>query len=205
MLVNEYDYSFKILIIGDYGVGKSSLISRFVNNHFNCDHLSTLGVDFAMHSVNIDGQSIRLRMWDLGGQQRYRNITYSYYRGIDGVLIVYDITNLQSFNNVEYWLSEINRLAQKQVPCLLVGTKTDLDKHRAITLNQVQKMGEKHRVRVIETSSKNDKNIENCFVELCQLMKNTTDNMEQQKTQQLSNIIDPSSKFLQTDVCCFCQ
>jgi Ras-related protein Rab-1A len=101
---NEYDYLFKILLIGDSGVGKSSILTQFANKTFTDSYMSTIGVDFTIKTVDIDGKAVKLQIWDTAGQERFRTITSSYYRGAHGINLEYDITNVESFNNIKQWL-----------------------------------------------------------------------------------------------------
>merc|ERR1712083_1266763 len=128
----EYDYLFKLLLIGDSGVGKSCLLLRFADDIYTESYISTIGVDFKIRTVELDGKTIKLQIWDTAGQERFRTITSSYYRGAHGIIIVYDITDVESFNNVRQWLFEIDRFASEHVNKLLVGNKSDLDQKRCV-------------------------------------------------------------------------
>lgn len=126
MSTSEYDYLFKLLLIGDSSVGKSCLLLRFADDAYVDTYISTIGVDFKIRTVELDGKSVKLQIWDTAGQERFRTITSSYYRGAHGIIIVYDVTDRESFNNVKQWLSEIDRYASDSVCKLLVGNKCDL-------------------------------------------------------------------------------
>merc|ERR1711904_652802 len=117
----RYDYLFKVVVIGDSGVGKSNLLSRFTRDEFNLESKSTIGVEFATRSVSIEGKTIKAQIWDTAGQERYRAITSAYYRGAVGALVVYDITKDVSFENVEKWLSELKENATADITMMLVG------------------------------------------------------------------------------------
>ena len=175
MCDDHYDYLFKILIIGDSGVGKSSLMNRFVDQNYSSEFNATIGVDFKVHTIKIDDKLIKLQIWDTAGQERFRTVTNTYYRGAHGVLVVYDTTNHYSFNNVTEWLSEIDRLANDEIPRVLVATKTDLTEEQMVTPEETQKLVQHYNLKHIETSSKNDQNVAKCFIELAQLMKNKMD------------------------------
>jgi len=121
----DYDYLFKLLLIGDSGVGKSCLLLRFTDDTYNDSYISTIGVDFKIRTIEIEGKVIKLQIWDTAGQERFRTITSSYYRGAHGIIVVYDVTDQVTFNNVKQWMQEIQRYACDTVNRLLVGNKVD--------------------------------------------------------------------------------
>ncbi|KXX80671.1 Ras-related protein YPTC6 [Madurella mycetomatis] len=120
MANDEYDFLFKVVLIGDSGVGKSNLLSRFTRNEFNLDSKSTIGVEFATRSIQIDNKTIKAQIWDTAGQERYRAITSAYYRGAVGALLVYDISKSLSFENVTRWLKELRDHADSNIVIMLV-------------------------------------------------------------------------------------
>merc|ERR1712039_894113 len=123
----EYDYLFKLLLIGDSGVGKSCLLLRFADDTYTESYISTIGVDFKIRTLDLDGKTVKLQIWDTAGQERFRNITSSYYRGAHGIIVVYGINDRASLNNVEAtWMKEISKHAADGVNTLLVGNKCDL-------------------------------------------------------------------------------
>eukprot|EP00923_Selenidium_pygospionis_P034802 GHVN01060536.1.p1 GENE.GHVN01060536.1~~GHVN01060536.1.p1 ORF type:complete len:147 (+),score=14.68 GHVN01060536.1:81-521(+) len=126
----EYNYLFKLLLIGDSGVGKSCLLLRFADDVYTASFIATIGVDFKIRTIEQDGKIIKLQIWDTAGQERFRTITSSYYRGAHGIIIVYDVTDRESFNNVKIWMQEIDKYAMESVNKLLVGNKSDLSSKR---------------------------------------------------------------------------
>lgn len=128
----EYDYLFKLLLIGDSGVGKSCLLLRFADDTYSESYISTIGVDFKIRTIEHDGKTIKLQIWDTAGQERFRTITSSYYRGAHGIIVVYDVTDQDSFDNVKQWLQEIERYASENVKKLLVGNKSDLTQKKQV-------------------------------------------------------------------------
>jgi len=160
---NEYDYIFKLLVIGDSGVGKSCLLLRFADDEFTTSHISTIGVDFKIRTIVIDGKIIKLQIWDTAGQERFRTITSSYYRGAHGILIVYDVCNKTTFNNVPIWLQEIETSASKNVDVILVGNKSDMSHSRKVSELEGFHFAETHNLPFFETSAKNSTNVDKCF------------------------------------------
>merc|ERR1712108_57459 len=148
-----YDYLFKIVLIGDSGVGKSNLLSRFTRNEFNLESKSTIGVEFATRSLDYEGKLIRAQIWDTAGQERYRAITSAYYRGAVGALLVYDIAKSITFKNVERWLSELRDNAAENIVIMLVGNKRDLRPLREESTETAKEFAEKNGLSFIETSA----------------------------------------------------
>ncbi len=126
------DYLFKLLLIGDSGVGKSCLLLRFSDDTYTESYISTIGVDFKIRTIELDGKTIKLQIWDTAGQERFRTITSSYYRGAHGIIVVYDVTDAETFHNVKQWLHEIDRYACDSVNKLLVGNKADLTTKKVV-------------------------------------------------------------------------
>eukprot|EP01054_Gregarina_sp_Poly1_P011427 Gregarina_sp_Poly_1__11426@NODE_976_length_5498_cov_252_990794_g689_i0_p4_GENE_NODE_976_length_5498_cov_252_990794_g689_i0NODE_976_length_5498_cov_252_990794_g689_i0_p4_ORF_typecomplete_len142_score9_96Ras/PF00071_22/2_4e54Roc/PF08477_13/6e28Arf/PF00025_21/6_9e21SRPRB/PF09439_10/1_4e09Gtr1_RagA/PF04670_12/5e09MMR_HSR1/PF01926_23/3_7e06GTP_EFTU/PF00009_27/4_3e05Septin/PF00735_18/0_00014AIG1/PF04548_16/0_00029RsgA_GTPase/PF03193_16/0_15RsgA_GTPase/PF03193_16/6_9e02RsgA_GTPase/PF03193_16/32AAA_22/P len=122
----EYDYLFKLLLIGDSGVGKSCLLLRFADDNYTESYISTIGVDFKIRTIELESKTVKLQIWDTAGQERFRTITSSYYRGAQGIIVVYDVTDRDSFDHVRQWMQEIERYAGNDVCRLLVGNKNDL-------------------------------------------------------------------------------
>jgi len=160
---DEYDYLFKVVLIGDSGVGKSNLLSRFTRNQFNLESKSTIGVEFATRSIKCDEKTIKAQIWDTAGQERYRAITSAYYRGAVGALLVYDISKAQTYENVERWLNELRDHADSNIVIMLVGNKSDLRHLRAVPAEQAAALAERHNLSFIETSALDSTNVELAF------------------------------------------
>eukprot|EP00301_Raphidiophrys_heterophryoidea_P022083 c6327_g1_i1.p1 GENE.c6327_g1_i1~~c6327_g1_i1.p1 ORF type:complete len:246 (-),score=38.43 c6327_g1_i1:464-1117(-) len=160
---DEYDFLFKVVLIGDSGVGKSNLLSRFTRNEFTLESKSTIGVEFATRSIQTEGKTIKAQIWDTAGQERYRAITSAYYRGAVGALLVYDIAKHASFENVERWLKELRDHANQNIVVMLVGNKSDLRHLRAVPTTEAQGFAEKHGLSFIETSALDATNVEVAF------------------------------------------
>ena len=161
---NEYDFLFKYLIIGNSGVGKSCLLLRYADDVYTDKHIITIGVDFKIKTLNIEGKKVKTNIWDTAGQERFKNITVSYYKGAAGVMVVYDITDLESFNKVNEWLIEIEKNAPNNVYKILVGNKCDLDDQRQVSYDQGKELADTYGMKFIETSAKNATNVDEAFL-----------------------------------------
>ncbi|CEL92628.1 unnamed protein product [Vitrella brassicaformis CCMP3155] len=159
----EYDYLFKLLLIGDSGVGKSCLLLRFADDTYTDSFISTIGVDFKIRTIELDGKTVKLQIWDTAGQERFRTITSSYYRGAHGIIIVYDVTDKESFLNVKNWIAEIDKYATENVNKLLVGNKCDLASKKVVSYDEGKELADQLGIRFLETSAKNSHNVEQAF------------------------------------------
>ncbi|KAK4755310.1 hypothetical protein SAY87_009067 [Trapa incisa] len=128
----DYDYLIKLLLIGDSGVGKSCLLLRFSDGSFTTSFITTIGIDFKIRTIELDGKRIKLQIWDTAGQERFRTITTAYYRGAMGILLVYDVTDESSFNNIRNWIRNIEQHASDNVNKILVGNKADMDESKRV-------------------------------------------------------------------------
>lgn len=167
----EYDYLFKLLLIGDSGVGKSCLLLRFADDTYTDSYISTIGVDFKIRTVELDKKTIKLQIWDTAGQERFRTITSSYYRGANGIIIVYDVTDQESFTNVKTWLQEIDRYASTNVSKLLVGNKCDLTNKKVVDYTTAKEFADQLQIPFLETSAKNATNVEQAFMTMAAEIK----------------------------------
>mmetsp|Transcript_29148 Transcript_29148/g.31778 ORF Transcript_29148/g.31778 Transcript_29148/m.31778 type:complete len:205 (+) Transcript_29148:141-755(+) len=175
MAKKDYDQLFKLVLIGDTGVGKSCLLLRFADDTFTENYISTIGVDFRFRTVKIDKKTIKLQIWDTAGQERFRTITSAYYRGADGIIMVYDVTSEESFRHINDWLTEVNRYAAENTSKLIVGNKTDLP-NKVITTERVKEYADKLNIPFIETSAIDSVNVEAAFEEITrQLLKTKGD------------------------------
>jgi len=163
---DEYDYLFKVVLIGDSGVGKSNLLSRFTRNEFNLESKSTIGVEFATRSIQVEGKIVKAQIWDTAGQERYRAITSAYYRGAVGALLVYDIAKHVTYENVERWLRELRDHADQNIVIMLVGNKSDLRHLRAVPTEEATAYAERNQLSFIETSALDSTNVEKAFTNI---------------------------------------
>ncbi|KAK1329124.1 hypothetical protein QTO34_011303, partial [Cnephaeus nilssonii] len=139
-MAKAYDHLFKLLLIGDSGVGKTCLIIRFAEDNFNNTYISTIGIDFKIRTVDIEGKKIKLQVWDTAGQERFKTITTAYYRGAMGIILVYDITDEKSFENIQNWMKSIKENASAGVERLLLGNKCDMEAKRKVQKEQAEKV-----------------------------------------------------------------
>ncbi|KAG6512836.1 ras-related protein RABA2a-like [Zingiber officinale] len=159
----EYDYLVKVVLIGDSGVGKTNLLSRFTRNEFNLESKSTIGVEFATRTLQVEGRIIKAQIWDTAGQERYRAITSAYYRGALGAVLVYDVTKPTTFDNISRWLKELRDHADSNITIMLVGNKTDIKHQRAVASEDAHSYAEKEGLSFIETSALDATNVEQAF------------------------------------------
>ncbi|KAL2214164.1 small GTP-binding protein [Sarocladium strictum] len=169
--VEKYDYLFKLLLIGDSGVGKSCLLLRFADDTYTESYISTIGVDFKIRTIELDGKTVKLQIWDTAGQERFRTITSSYYRGAHGICVVYDVTDMDSFNNVKQWLQEIDRYATEGVNKLLVGNKSDMSDKKVVEYTVAKEFADSLGIPFLETSAKNASNVEQAFLTMARQIK----------------------------------
>lgn len=163
---DSYDFLFKIVLTGDSSVGKSNLLSRYTRNEFNLDSRSTIGVEFAARSIQIEGMTIKAQIWDTAGQERFQAITNAYYRNAVGALVVYDITKHKTFESLDRWLKELKDHADQNVMVIIVGNKSDLRHLRTVSTEESKMFSEKHECSFIETSALDASNVEAAFEQI---------------------------------------
>ncbi|CDW54981.1 Ras protein Rab 10 [Trichuris trichiura] len=172
MAKKQYDLLFKLLLIGDSGVGKTCILYRFCDDAFNTTFISTIGIDFKIKTIELKGKKIKLQIWDTAGQERFHTITTSYYRGAMGIILVYDITNPKSFDNIAKWLRNINDHANEDVERMLLGNKCDMEEKRMVSKERGEQIALEHRIRFLETSAKDKTNIDKAFYDLAEAIYN---------------------------------
>mmetsp|Transcript_1954 Transcript_1954/g.3627 ORF Transcript_1954/g.3627 Transcript_1954/m.3627 type:complete len:224 (+) Transcript_1954:375-1046(+) len=149
----DYDYLFKLVLVGDSGVGKTCLLSQYRRGEFNYDTKHTIGVEFATKELQVQGKTIKCQIWDTAGQERYRAITKAYYRGAVAALLVYDITDRETFTNLKRWLSEVQSHADRDIKLMVVGNKSDMEDSRAVSPDEGRAFAEQHNLYFVEASA----------------------------------------------------
>ena len=163
---NGYDMIFKIVLIGDTSVGKTNILSKYLTDEFDAKSKATVGVEFGVKNFKIENNIVKVQIWDTAGEERYRSITNAYYKGAKGSLLVYDITNKKSFENVEKWISDLKANADEDISMILLGNKTDLEDKRVVTTEEGKNKAEFYNLTFMETSALNGNNIQEAFNEL---------------------------------------
>jgi small GTP-binding protein len=186
-MMTDYDYLIKLIIIGDSGVGKSSILSRYCDDEFSINHITTIGVDFKIKTVEVNKKIIKIQIWDTAGQERFKGITTSYYRGSGVVFIVFDISDEKTFDNLKYWLIDVEKYCdQINKPIVyIVGNKNDLI--RQVTYNDAKKFADTHGTKYFEVSAKNNSNINDVFNEILNDYLNLKSKLIKQKNIHISD------------------
>ncbi|KAH9703158.1 ras-related protein RABE1a [Citrus sinensis] len=213
----DYDYLIKLLLIGDSGVGKSCLLLRFSDGSFTTSFITTIGIDFKIRTIELDGKRIKLQIWDTAGQERFRTITtglclgfwqLAYYRGAMGILLVYDVTDESSFNNIRNWIRNIEQHASDNVNKILVGNKADMDESkRAVPTSKGQALADEYGIKFFETSAKTNLNVEEVFFSIAKDIKQRLAESDSKSEPQTIKINQPDTgasgaQAAQKSACC---
>jgi small GTP-binding protein len=169
----EHDYLFKFLIIGDSCVGKSCLLMRFADDNFTETFTTTVGVDFSVRTIELDDKIIKLQVWDCAGQERFRSIVTSYYRGAHGIILAYSVADKKTFDNIKFWHDDCKKQCGENINFILIGTKSDLEKKREVLYSQGVELGKELGAKFVETSAKKDIGVTQVFHELTKLTIDT--------------------------------
>ncbi|KAH3764060.1 Rab GTPase [Pelomyxa schiedti] len=167
----QYDHLIKLLLIGDSGVGKSCLLLRFSDDSFTPSFISTIGIDFKIRTIELEGKRIKLQIWDTAGQERFRTITTAYYRSAMGILLVYDVTDIKSFQNIRNWIRNIEQHASEDVSKILIGNKCDMVDKKVVEYEKGKALADEYGIKILETSAKNSTNVEEAFITLAKDIK----------------------------------
>jgi len=180
----NYDKTCQILIIGDSSVGKTSIISRYTNGTFKEEYLATVGLDYYSKEEIIDGKTINIKLWDTAGEERYKSLTQNYFRNAEGVLLVFDVTNTNSFNNLKDWISSIKLNMEGKnifIPVVIIGNKLDMEDQREITKEQAEQFVSENKYKYFETSAKTGEGVDKSIRELATQILKQDGQMDDQK------------------------
>jgi len=159
----DYDICVKSIVIGDSGVGKSSLLYRFTDHDWNPHYIATIGVDFKVLTFERNAKVVKLQLWDTAGQERFRTITHSYYRGAHGIVLVFDVTNMESFEDVQAWMSDVRRFGIEGAPMVLVGNKIDCVAKRVVSRDMGLQLAAQLGCKYFETSARENTAVDEAF------------------------------------------
>ena len=158
-----YDHMFRYIIVGDMAVGKSCLLLQFTDHKFRHQHELTIGVEFGGKTIEVKNKNIKIQIWDTAGQEAFQAITRTYYKGAIGALLVYDITKHDTFDHINKWINEVKNNGSKDIVCMLIGNKKDLEEERQVRYEEGKELADKNKMLFLETSAKTAENVQECF------------------------------------------
>ncbi|MCL4128241.1 UNVERIFIED_CONTAM: hypothetical protein GTU68_054255 [Idotea baltica] len=204
---DQFDFLFKIVVIGDCGVGKTCVVQRFKTGNYIERHGNTIGVDFSMKTLSVDEKKIKLQIWDTAGQERFRTITQSYYRSANGVVVVYDITKRSSFLSIQRWMDEVRKYTHPQVAIILIGNKCDQETLREVDFSEAVDLCEiiPEIMTVMEVSAKDNTNIEDTFRQLATELRDRHDTLRDLIRTDLVNLGETKTLSGSWSLCSSCQ
>ena len=165
--MSKKEFLYKILLLGDTQVGKSSFLMRYIDNTFQESYLSTVGLDFKVKNVQLDdGKTYRVQIWDTAGQDRFHAITRNYFKNAHGIILIYDVTLIESFHNVKNWIKQIKEEVTDKVSIILVGNKIDMENQRVVSKEEGEKMAASYGLKFFECSAKTGENVEEIFKDI---------------------------------------
>ncbi|XP_051926503.1 ras-related protein Rab-26 isoform X2 [Hippocampus zosterae] len=195
-----YDIAFKVMLVGDSGVGKTCLLVRFKDGAFLAgSFISTVGIDFRNKVMSIDAVKVKLQIWDTAGQERFRSVTHAYYRDAHALLLLYDVTNKASFDNIRAWLTEIYEYTQQDAVVMLLGNKADSNHDRVVKREEGEKLAKEFGVPFMETSARSGLNVELAFTAVAKELKHRTMKEPDEPKFQLQEYVN---KEMRTAGCC---
>ncbi|XP_077184023.1 ras-related protein Rab-37 isoform X4 [Paroedura picta] len=198
----SYDACGKVMLVGDSGVGKTCFLIQFKDGAFlSGTFIATVGIDFRNKVVTVDGVKVKLQIWDTAGQERFRSVTHAYYRDAQALLLLYDITNRMSFDNIRAWLTEIHEYAHKDVVIMLLGNKADVNSERMIRTEDGESLAREYGVPFMETSAKTGMNVELAFLAIAKELKQRAVQQPEEPRFQIHDYIESQKK--RTSCCAF--
>ena len=200
---DNYDEKIKIMLIGESKIGKTSLISRYCNNEFlGGVYLSTIGIDFQIKHLVLNKKNIRLQIWDTAGQERYRNIAKNYFQSSDGFVIVYDISNIESFEKLDYWIEQIKANSQEYTKMILFGNKCDIIEDRKVKKEEGEQYAKNNNINFFEVSAKEGTNVNKAFESFVKDILDNSSPNENYKKRQSKRLSVPIQTIKKKDSCC---
>ena len=206
MASGAYDHMFRYIIVGDMAVGKSCLLLQFTDHKFRHQHELTIGVEFGGKTIEVKNKNVKIQIWDTAGQEAFQAITRTYYKGAIGALLVYDITRKETFDHITKWLNEVKSNGSKDICCILIGNKKDLEEHRQVKFEEGQKLAEDNNLLFLETSAKTAENVNECFVISAERILEHINQTGVDPTSPSKNVkitIDDDEEETQEKRCCF--
>mmetsp|Transcript_32982 Transcript_32982/g.82912 ORF Transcript_32982/g.82912 Transcript_32982/m.82912 type:complete len:202 (-) Transcript_32982:321-926(-) len=170
-----YKYLFKYIIVGDTAVGKSCLLLQFTDKRFTPVHDLTIGVEFGSRTITIGENQVKLQIWDTAGQEKFRSITRSYYRGAAGALLLYDITRRETFEHLTIWLEDCRRYSNQNIVIMMIGNKSDMEDKRQVSTQEGQEFANKHGLAFMETSARTAENVDAAFIQTAEKIYEITE------------------------------
>jgi len=176
----SFDYLFKLVMVGQLGVGKSSLVLRYIDDYFLDEDVGTIGSDFKVKFLDIDSKRVKLQIWDTAGTEKFRQMTSSYFGGANAVIVVFDVTNEESFTSIDQWVEESRRFSQQSSPLqyLFIGNKKDMEKERKVDKEKARELAESYESLYIETSAKSGTKVNEAFYMIAEQLKKFDDGTE---------------------------
>ena len=201
--IHIFSVFFKILLIGDLGVGKSCVILRYVEGDFPGNIMSSIGVDFKTKQIDLDDRLIKLQIWDTAGHEKFRTITTSYYKSAHAIIILYDITQKASFDHIRNWLTEIDKFGKQGVLKVIVGNKLDMENNRKITKEVAENLALKYGIKLWEVSAKDNTNIEEMFLDTIKTLLEKNSKIISEGSSMVTNIqLNKNVKNKKNKKCC---
>ena len=186
--MSKKEFLYKILLLGDTQVGKSSFLMRYIDNTFQESYLSTVGLDFKVKNVQLDdGKTYRVQIWDTAGQDRFHAITRNYFKNAHGIILIYDVTLIESFQNVKNWIKQIKEEVTDKVSIILVGNKIDMENQRVVSKEEGEKMAASYGLKFFECSAKTGENVEEIFKDIVTKTVENFSKVEEKEATKLKN------------------
>lgn len=202
-MFNEFDHLIKLIIVGESGVGKSSLLNRYCDNNYTDTYMSTIGVDFKIKNLKIDNRKVKIQVWDTAGQERFKGIINSYYRGAHAVMLVFDLTNIYTFNKLSEWLETIKENIKNDYKIILVGAKCDATGHIQVLPELIKEFVTLNKLNYIEVSAKKNINIEIPFMKIANEVIYNSNIVTTNANNKLVKVMPLLEKKNKNKVCCF--